>query len=416
MARSSGTCVSARTARPGLGRHESYGRPPADESGLCHEQAHLGGQQFAEIVRITGARIQRCKLAATDAHSCAGIGVRMGLIATFIYSVDASKNQANNGLKARNLRTHQGDDGGKMLYSAQPTQVPCSPPPNVSAVKVLRTSEAYQALRDGRVWKLLAADLGPVVLAMLNNLFMQEDKVLPGSVLLERLTRDIDALRGQGHILPQAAQAYASEWLGQGWLTRRFPSGASEEVYELTADAATALRLVNSIQRPRTAATESRLANVMQQVIRLAEETDANPQTRLAALIAERERIDQEIAAVQGGGVTTLPEDRAVERAREVIALAQDLAADFRNVRDAFDRLNRELRQSLMENDGSRGDVLEHLFAGVDLIAESDPGRTFTAFWRLLTDGEQSFALMEALDAVTSRGFARRLDVRERRR
>lgn len=72
------------------------------------------------------------------------------------------------------------------------------------------------------------------------------------------------------------------------------------------------------------------------------------------------------------------------ERAREVIAFAQDLAADFRNVRDAFDRLNREQRQSLMENDGSRGEVLEHLFAGVDLIAESDPGRTFIAFWRLL--------------------------------
>lgn len=282
-------------------------------------------------------------------------------------------------------------------------------------MKVLRTSEAYQVLREGRVWKLLAADLGPVVLAMLNSLFMEEDKVLPGSVLHERLTRHLDALRGQGHVLPQTAQLYTADWLAQGWLTRRFPAGASEEVYELTADAATALRLVNSLQRPRTTATESRLANVMQQVIRLAEETDANPQTRLAALMAERERIEQEIAAVQRGGVTTLPEDRALERAREVIALAQDLTADFRNVRDAFDRLNRELRQSLMENDGSRGDVLEHLFAGVDLIAESDPGRTFTAFWRLLTDGEQSFALTEALDAVTGRGFARRLDARERR-
>lgn len=47
-------------------------------------------------------------------------------------------------------------------------------------MKVLRTSEAYQVLREGRVWKLLAADLGPVVLAMLNSLFMEEDKVLIG--------------------------------------------------------------------------------------------------------------------------------------------------------------------------------------------------------------------------------------------
>jgi pyruvate formate lyase activating enzyme len=63
-----------------------------------------------------------------------------------------------------------------------------------------------------------------------------------------------------------------------------------------------------------------------------------------------------------------------------------------------------------MEHEGHRGDVLEQLFAGVDLIGNSEAGRTFTAFWRLLTDGEQSLALTESLDAVTHRDFARRLE------
>ena len=52
-------------------------------------------------------------------------------------------------------------------------------------MKVLHTSEAYQAIREGRVWRLLAADLAPQVLAMLGDLFMGDDKVLPGSVLFE---------------------------------------------------------------------------------------------------------------------------------------------------------------------------------------------------------------------------------------
>lgn len=282
-------------------------------------------------------------------------------------------------------------------------------------MKAVRASESYLSLREGRVWKLLAADLGPLVLAMLQSVFQDEEKTLPGSVLHERLTRDIDALRGQGHILPQAAQAYVADWLTQGWLERRLPAGASEEVFELTADASNALRYVTTLAKPRVAATESRLANVMQQVVRLAEETDANPKTRLARLRAERDRLDKEIAAVERGGVKTLPDDRAVERAREVIVLAQELAGDFRNVRDAFEGLNRELRQNLVENDGSRGDVLEHLFAGVDVIGASEPGRTFAAFWRLLTDGEQSTELLDALDAVTSRSFASQLEPRERK-
>lgn len=282
-------------------------------------------------------------------------------------------------------------------------------------MKVARLAEGYLALRDGRVWRLLAADHGPLISALLQSLFSEEEKTVTVSVAVERLTRDLDILRSQGHAMGQPAQAYLADWLSHGWLIRRFPAGAQEEVFELSTEAVTALRWLASLQKPRTTATESRLASVMQQVIRLAEETDANPQSRLASLRAERDRIDHEISEVERGGIRTLPEERAVERAREVIAQAQELASDFRSVRGAFDRLNRDLRQSLMENDGSRGDVLEHLFAGVDLIAESEPGRTFTAFWRLLTDGEQSYALTEALDAITARRFARQLEAGERK-
>lgn len=283
-------------------------------------------------------------------------------------------------------------------------------------MRVVRIFESYEKLRQGRVWKLLAAHLSPHLLAILQSLFLEEGiKSLPGSVLTERLTRDIDALRGLGKELPKFPQAYLADWLAEGWLTRRLPVGASEEEYELTAEAVSALRYVATLERPRASATESRLTGVMQQVLHLAQETDTNPRTRLAALFAERERLDREIATLEKGSVSVLPDERAVERAREIIALAQELAADFRNVRDAFERLNRNLRQSLMEHDGSRGAVLETLFDGIDVIAESEQGRAFNAFWRLLNDGEQAAAFDEALDAVTSRGFARKLEPRERR-
>ncbi|PLY59573.1 hypothetical protein HBH1_02083 [Herbaspirillum sp. BH-1] len=244
---------------------------------------------------------------------------------------------------------------------------------------------------------------------------MDAEKELPSSVLHERLTRDLDALRAVGEELPQTTQAYVAEWLSLGWLTRRFPTGASEEEYELSADALAALRFITGILKPRTTATESRLSVVIHQLSRLAEETNTNPQARLAALRAERDRIDRAIDEVERVGVTELAPDRAVERAREVIALAQELAADFRSVRDEFERLNRGLRQSLMENEGSRGDVLEQLFAGVDLIGESEAGRTFHAFWRLLTDSEQAATLRESLDEVTGRPFARQLESQERK-
>lgn len=282
-------------------------------------------------------------------------------------------------------------------------------------MKVVRGAAALRNLREQPLWRLLAATKAPVVVAILHSVFFDADKAIPSSVLHERLSRDIDSLHSVGEELPQTTQAYVAEWLSQGWLTRRFPSGAAEEEYELSAEALAAIRFITGLLKPRTTATESRLSVVIHQLSRLAEETNASPEARLAVLRVERDRIDKAIEEVSHGGVKTLEPDRAIERAREVIALAQELTADFRSVRDEFERLNRGLRQSLMENEGSRGEVLEQLFAGVDLIGESDAGRTFNAFWRLLTDSEQAATLRESLDEVTGRPFARQLESHERK-
>ena len=278
-----------------------------------------------------------------------------------------------------------------------------------------RISASLRVLREQPQWQLLAAIKAAPILAVLRTVLFEGDSVLPGSVLQERVAREFDALRESGEDLPQSAQLYVADWLRHGWLVRRLPEGAPEETYELSADAAAALRFVGTLMAPKTTATESRLATVIDQITKLADETDTQPERRIAALQAERDRIDRDIAALQGGVVHALPAERALERAREVIRLADELAGDFRRVRDDFDRLNRSLRQSLVENDGSRGEVLEQLFAGIDVIGQSAAGRTFAAFWRLLTDPLQSSALFEALEAVIARPFARQLTARERR-
>jgi hypothetical protein len=94
--------------------------------------------------------------------------------------------------------------------------------------------------------------------------------------------------------------------------------------------------------------------------------------------------------------------------------LADDLVNDFRNVRDKFSALNRELREKLMDDSESRGEVLEALFSGVDLIGDSEAGRTFSAFWRLLTDSEQNKSLEEALEILPERAFCKELRKEER--
>src|SRR2546423_149640 len=118
-------------------------------------------------------------------------------------------------------------------------------------LKTLRTAAALRSLRSQSLWRLLAADKSPAILAILQTLLLDNEKILSSSVLKERLTREIEQLRASGEELPQSAQAYIADWLAQGWLTRRFPAGASEEEYELTTDAASAIRSISAHILPR---------------------------------------------------------------------------------------------------------------------------------------------------------------------
>jgi hypothetical protein len=273
---------------------------------------------------------------------------------------------------------------------------------------------ALRALRTEPAWRLLSADNAPVVVVLLQTHLLEKDRKLPASLLVERLGRHLEQLRAEGWDLPQAASAYLADWLTAGWLERSYAGGGEEE-YELTAPAIQAIRFVQGLSAQRAVATESRLAVVIQQLVRLADQTESDPEARIEQLLRERERIDAEIAAVRAGRLETLAEDRALERLREILALADELASDFRRVRDEFRGLNRELRERIVESDGNRGEVLEAVFAGVDLIADSEAGRTFKAFWRLLTDPRQSTELEAAMEALVTRDFMSRLERSERR-
>lgn len=282
-------------------------------------------------------------------------------------------------------------------------------------MKADKTIAIYRRMRAQPLWRLLASDNGPTVIGLLQSHLYEKERSLPASILFERLTRDLEELRAQGDDFPQTAQAYVANWLGEGYLERRFPPGAAEEEYELSTPTVEAIRFLSGIAEPHSSATESRLSLVIQALVGLAEDTDTDRSRRIDRLLAEQARIDKEIKAIQNGQMRVLPRDTALERTREIITLADDLTGDFRRVRDQFEQLNRELRERIMDSDGNRGEVLDSLFAGIDLIAESEAGRTFSAFWRLLTDPEQAAMLEESLDSVMSREFVNELDLRERR-
>lgn len=276
-----------------------------------------------------------------------------------------------------------------------------------------RTGDAMGARRVAQSpgVKLLRADLMPAMVAILSA-HLIERRTVPHPEFVALVAEDLDELRDAGFTLPRTAHEYVADWIRDGILVRR-GTAAREESVELSRSASDAIRFVAALEQPRSAVTSSRLSNVVDLLRSLARDSDPVPTRRIDALRAQRDQLDDEIARMEAGDYTPLGGAPAMERLREIIRLADEVPGDFAKVADDLEQLNQGLRQQIINHDGSRGGVLESVFDGVDLIENSEAGRTFRAFHSLLLDPRLTEAFDDAIDAVLTRDFADTLTAHE---
>ncbi|WP_430647420.1 DUF3375 domain-containing protein [Agromyces sp. GXS1127] len=281
---------------------------------------------------------------------------------------------------------------------------------------ILATAHALSTLVESdAAWRLMRADHAPIIVALLREHLGAEERRLAAEELYLRVDDDLEQLRAHGFTLPQSAQGYCAEWRRLGFLVRRPAEEARGETFELSPAALTAIRFVDQLQAPRQTVTESRLASLAAQVSQLAVDSDPDTTNRLRQLHAQRDRIDAQIEAIASGADTAIDPQRAIERMRDILAQAEDIPTDFARVRADFEALNRDLRARIIESEAAQRTVLDEVFRGVDLIAESDAGRSFTGFSALVLDPAVGEAFDEDIHDVLDRDFADGLTASERR-
>ncbi|MCI2266161.1 DUF3375 domain-containing protein [Sediminivirga luteola] len=269
-------------------------------------------------------------------------------------------------------------------------------------------------IEESAALSLLRQQNAPVTIAVLGEHLAGEQRELPAAELFESVEASLTELRDTGEFdLPQAAAHYVRSWLTAGFLNRRTGT-AREELYSLTDGALAAIRFAEELTAPRTTITESRLTTIVERVHRLTVDTDPDTTRRIASLEAEKERIDEQIRHLEAGGDQTLPAATAAERAADVLSLATELPEDFARMRTDLEEINRTLRTQLIEDLESRGTVLDDIFAGVDLLAQSEAGRSFSAFYALVLDAERTAAFEDDIDQLLTRPFAAQLTAEQR--
>ena len=275
---------------------------------------------------------------------------------------------------------------------------------------LVRRALAHQRIANTHpAWGILRAQNAPVMLAILERRLAREQRQIPAPDFFEQVTEDLEELRSEGFELPRTAQDYIADWRRSGILIRRPSTQVREETFELSPGALAAMQFVDEIHTPRRTVTESRLATIQNMLAQLVAETDPDITSRLTTLEAKKARIEDQIQRLTQGELEVLDAERAVERVDEILNLVTEVPSDFARVRQEIEGLNHDLREKLIDSQDSRSQVLEDVFRGVDILADSDAGRSFYGFYALLLDPERGLEFEEAIRTITDRGFAQQL-------
>lgn len=128
-----------------------------------------------------------------------------------------------------------------------------------------------------------------------------------------------------------------------------------DDLLQLTRYSEAAIRFVdNALSRDtRLVGTESRLRLVIDTLVDLVRGASSDPGRRLKDLLAERQRIDDEIESVRGGGkVETYHPAQIRERFHTAVDLLKTLQGDFRAVEDRFEEIGGQVQSDALTPDG----------------------------------------------------------------
>lgn len=265
----------------------------------------------------------------------------------------------------------------------------------------------YQRLqKEAAEWALLRARTAALIVAVVQDYFPPERRIRPAADVIAQLDQDLERLRETAAEFESTATAYITSWVSAGYLIRRPGETRGSETLAPSAAALNAAAMVSGVESPQRAASASRLGSIASNLIALQRDSDPNSATRLALLEAERDAIELRIAEVRTGDFAVLDPDTAKERVAETLGLAQEVPVDFARVRSTIEGLSRELRAKILDDTAEGGATLGNVFRGVDLLAESEAGRSVNGFYDVILDAEQSNRLQEAITAILSRDFA----------
>ncbi len=235
-------------------------------------------------------------------------------------------------------------------------------------------------------WKLIAMRNSALVISFLYKEFIYVKRreipeyELAGSLdlFMEDITEFDDTKK--------SSIEYLKEWTSEeyGFLRSFFPLGNDEVHYDLTSSAQKAIEWILDLKQSNFIGTESRLLLIFDLLNQVVEQSEENPELRIAELERQKAEIETEIEQTKKGNIKLLDSTQVRERFFQALTMSNEILSDFRAVEQKFRELSRDMREKIATWEGGKGDLIGSYFTEQNDIYNSDQGKSFQAFFEFL--------------------------------
>lgn len=259
----------------------------------------------------------------------------------------------------------------------------------------LAKSANYQRhFKESDAWRLLRADNAPFILAFIATAFESDNEISYGQskILLSNFLEE-SRLAGTWQTESNAT-TYLNDWINRGWLR--------EMDNRLTITDATdrVLRFCQGFDERMISTSASHLRIVQESVRDLAVMMSENTAERVAILTKQKAELERQINDLNTGKMVYLNDYEKKERIREIYNLAYGLTGDFRLLEEEIRKMDKTLRVQMIDDNLSKGELLQKVFEQEDLLAKTDAGSAFDGFFQLLSDDNRLTEFTEQMRSV----------------
>lgn len=265
----------------------------------------------------------------------------------------------------------------------------------------------YRSLKETNpVWKVLARESAPWIVAFLGDLFEESPEVAMDAARA-RLVTFLESMGFQDPVT--GSRMHINAWMDDGLVREQ------NQKLTITASGQAAVQFIGSLQGRELSVTASHLETVNDEMRRLV--------VTLSPDIEERQRlIDQQIADLEAAkqrlmteGVPERSDAQKREHVRHVFNLAQALTQDFRLLEDEMRQHELAIHKRILDEQENRGTVLTGVLDADDLMRSSSAGQAFEGFYLLLGSEERSESFRAQVKRLISLGVSQFLSPDETR-